>query len=151
MSVRHASIVAAALLLAPAVPFAQERPNFSGRWVVAIPAGEAGQEQIVTHTADTLTTAHASSGHGHQKIYRLDGSESRNVLVSHGQDIVTISNASWNGRALTITSLTTYPDGRKLQQKQVWSLDAEGRLVTDMTQSGMTPAPETSRRVYVKK
>ena len=163
MRVRQASIAAAAVLLAVIVPFpsahsawsaaslAQERPNFTGRWVLAIPAGMAGQEQTVTHTAETLTTAHASSGHGHKKVYRLDGAESRNVLVSHGEDVVTLSTAVWNGSALTITSATTYPDGRKLHQKHVWSLDAEGRLVIDATHSGLTATPETARHVYVKK
>lgn len=148
---RQAHICAVAILLAVAVTSAQEKPNFAGRWVVASPAPDAGQEETVTQTAATLTTAHASEGHGHRSVYRLDGTESRNALVSHGEEIVTLSKASWSGNQLTITSDTTYPDGRKRQTMAVWSLDAEGRRVVDFTESGMTPTPTTSKRVYTRR
>jgi hypothetical protein len=143
--------IAAGTLLALALPSAQEKPNFAGRWVVTSPAGDAGQEQTVTQTAATLTTGHASEGHGHRAVYKLDGTESRNALVSHGQEIVTLSRASWTGDRLTITGDTTYPDGRKWQTKAVWSLDGEGRLVIDFTESGMTPTPTTTTRVHTRR
>jgi hypothetical protein len=151
MKNRQPLIVTVALVLAMVVTSAQEKPNFSGRWVVTPPASDAGLEQTVTQTAATLTTSHASEGHGHRSVYKLDGTESRNSLVSHGQEIVTLSKASWSGNQLTITSDTTYPDGRKRQTKQVWSLDSEGRLVTDFTESGMTPTPTTTRRVHTRR
>jgi hypothetical protein len=140
------------LLLGLAVISAQEKPNFAGRWVLVTPADRAGQEQTVTHDATTLTTAHASTGHGHRAQYKLDGTENRNVLVSHGSDIVTLSKASWHGNQLTIASDTTYPDGRKLATKQVWSLDADGRLTVDFTESGMGGASPTTRKlVYTRR
>ncbi len=151
MNSRQALIGVAAILLAVAVTRAQEQPNFSGRWVVTSPAGEAAQEETITQTAATLTTGHASEGHGHRSVYKLDGTESRNVLVSHGEDILTLSKAVWSGNQLTITSDTTYPDGRKWHTTQTWSLDSEGRRVVDFTESGMTPTPTTSRRVYTRR
>ena len=151
MKSRQALIGAVAILLAVAVTSAQEKPNFTGRWVVASPAADAGQEETVTQAAATLTTGHASEGHGHRSVYKLDGTESRNVLVSHGADIVTLSKASWSGNQLIITSDTTYPDGRKWQTKAVWSLDGEGRRVVDFTESGMTPTPTTTRRVSIRR
>ena len=151
MKSRHASIGALAILLTIAVAAAQEKPNFAGRWVVMSPAADAGQEQTVTQTAATLTTGHASEGHGHRSVYKLDGTESRNVLVSHGEEIVTLSKASWSGNQLTITGDTTYPDGRKWHTKQIWSLDGEGRLIIDFTETGMNPTPTSTRRVHTRR
>ena len=115
-----------------AVTSAQEKPNFSGRWVVASPAPDAGQEQTITQTAATLTTGHASEGHGHRIVYKLDGTENRNALVSHGEEIVTLSKAAWSGNQLKITTDTTYPDARKRRTAQTWSLDGEGRLIVEI-------------------
>ena len=57
---------------------AQTKPNFSGTWIVVTPAEGAGQEEVVRHTATTLSTSHASSSDGHDATYKLDGTESRN-------------------------------------------------------------------------
>ena len=151
MHSRQFLMAAVGILLVLAVPSAQEKPNFGGRWVVESPAGDAGLEETVTQTAATLTTGHASSGHGHRSVYKLDGTESRNVLVSHNQEIVTLSKASWTGDTLTITGDTTYPDGRKWQTTQVWSLDSQGRLVIVFTETGMNPTTTTTRRVYTRR
>ncbi len=139
------------LLVGLAGVSAQEKPNFAGRWVLVSPPESAGQEQVVTQDAATLTTAHASSGHGHRSVYALDGSESRNALTSHGHEIVTVSKTTWNRERLTIESETTYPDGRKLQATDVWSLDAEGRLLIERTERGLTPSPSTMKLVYGKR
>jgi hypothetical protein len=149
MRSRRALIVAVVLVLAVTVTSAQEKPNFAGRWVVTSPATDAGLEHTVTQTAATLTTGHPSSGHGHRAVYKLDGTESRNVLVSHEEEIVTLSKASWSGNHLTITADTTYPDGRKWQTRQVWSLDGEGRLVIEFTGTGM--AEVSTRRVHTRR
>lgn len=151
MKSRQAIIAAFALCLAGTVASAQEKPNFSGRWVVASPAPDAGQEQTVTQTAATLTTGHASEGNGHRMVYKLDGTENRNALVSHGAEIVSLSKAAWSGNQLTITTGTTYPDGRKRHTAQTWSLDGEGRLVVDFTESWPPAAPVTTRRVYTRR
>ena len=131
---------------------AQQRPDFSGRWVGVSPAENAGNEEFITQDASTLRTGHASSGGGHSFSYKLDGTETRNVLVSHGEDIVTLSKAVWNGQQLVITEATTYPDGRKSQKRSVWSLDAQGQLVIELT---MTPPGQTTETkmtlVYRKK
>ena len=150
---RSRCVLAAGLgfVLGLAVVSAQDKPNFSGRWIAVSPADSAGQEQVVRHDAKTLTAGHASEGHGHKASYTLDGTESRNVLVSHGENIVTLSKASWNGNKLTITSDTTYPDGRTWHTEQTWSLDASGRLVIDFTESGTTPSPVTRTTVYTRR
>lgn len=111
---------------------AQTRPNFTGHWVQISPDEGAGGEQFIKHDATTLATAHDSEGGGHNATYKLDGSEQRITLGSHGSEIVTISRATWQGNTLVIASSTTYPDGRKMTGNDTWSLDAEGRLVIDL-------------------
>jgi hypothetical protein len=133
---RSLSLVAVGVVaLAGAVAGAQSKPDFSGTWIIVTPAEAAGQEQQVQQTATTLTTGHASEGGGHAMTYKLDGTETRNVLTSHGEDIVSLSKAAWDGNKLVITTVTTYPDGRKLDAKQIWSLNAEGALVVEHTQA----------------
>jgi hypothetical protein len=148
---RQALVGSVGILLALAVASAQEKPDFAGRWVLMSPAEGAGQEHTVTQDAATLTTAHASTGHGHRMVYKLDGTESRNVLVSHGSDIVTLSKASWNGNQLTIMSDTTYSDGRKRYVKEVWSFGGDGRLVVEFNETGLEASPKTTTLVYTRR
>lgn len=146
-----ARIATAAAMLA-VVAGAQQKPNFSGRWVVVSPEKGAGTEQIVKHDDKTLSTEHASEGGGHRMIYQLDGVERRNAMPSHGAEIVILSKAMWDGDRIVITSQASYPNGMKTQSKEVWSLDAQGRLVIDFTESGPggTPGP-TMKVIHVKK
>jgi hypothetical protein len=116
---------------------AQEKPNFSGRWVSVPPSTDGGAEQLVIHDlkANTLTLQHDSEGDGHKLVHKLDGTEHRNVLASHGSEIVILSKAQWTGNQLTITSVVTYPDGRRMDSKQVWSIDANGQLIIELTET----------------
>jgi hypothetical protein len=137
MSRARLGVLSVGLLLLQASFLAQEKPDFSGRWVVLAPADGAGSEQRVTYDrkANTLTLAHDSEGDGHKLVYKLDGTENRNALTSHGSEIVILSKAQWTGDQITITSVATYPDGRRMESKQVWSLDAGGQLVIDGTET----------------
>lgn len=144
-------VIAAILMAAVTTASAQSKPAFSGQWVYVSPEAAAGQEQKIAQTEATLTTGHASTGGGHHATYRLDGTESRNVMASHGQEIVSISKAAWDGDRLVITSSTTYPDGRKLESKQVWSLDAQQRLVIESTEGMANRQPRSTRAVLTRK
>ena len=143
-------LLAAVIAFASAVGLAQSKPNFSGTWIVVTPAEGAGQEQEVRHTATTLSKGHASEGGGHNATYKLDGTDSRNEITSHGEPIVTISKALWDGDKVVITSATTYPDGRKTETKETWSLDSTGRLVIEMSMT-MTGMPAQSMTVVHRK
>jgi hypothetical protein len=116
---------------------AQEKPNFSGRWIVIAPAESAGSEQIITHDlkANTLTLQHDSEGKGHKLVHTLDGTQHRNALASHGSEIVILSKAQWTGNQIAISSVVSYPDGRRMQSKQLWFIDANGQLVVDGTET----------------
>ena len=149
MSLRT-SLLAFALALATVVASAQRKPDFTGTWIIVTPAEGAGQEQEVRHTPTTLSKGHASEGGGHHATYKLDGTESRNEITSHGEPIVTLSKALWDGDKVVITSATTYPDGRKLETKETWSLDSTGRLVIEMSMT-MPGMPMQSMTVVHRK
>lgn len=130
---------------------AQQKPDFTGTWVVVTPAEAAGQEEVVRHTATTLSTGHASTGDDHNASYKLDGSESRNELTSHGEPIVTISKAAWEGAKLVITASTKYPGAQESSSKSVWSIDSEGRLVIEHTRTQTGQPPISITLVHTKK
>jgi len=115
---------------------AQQKPNFSGTWVGVTPAEVAGDQQTVTHTATALTLRHAAEGDDHVIVYKLDGSEGRNALPSHGSEIVSIYRTNWDGDRLVINESTTYPDGRKVERKLTFGLDKDGQLVQGLTMTG---------------
>ena len=138
------------IVLCAATGSSQQKLDFSGRWVTVSPERAKGSEQIVEQTASTLAVGHASEGSGHRSVYNLDGTESRNVITSHGSEVVSVSKAEWQGEQLIITSKTTFPDGRQIDTRQVWSLDADGRLVIDVTDMA-AGAARTVKVVYEKK
>lgn len=129
----------------------QSRPNFSGRWVQLSPSEGAGTEQRITHEGNQLLTQHASEGDDHELNYRLDGVETRSVITSHGEEIVSKSRAVWEQQQLVITTATEYPDGRKLDTRQVWSLDAKGQLNIAVTRSMTGREPTSVTAVFAKK
>ena len=126
----------------------QERPNFSGRWVQISPAG--GSAQLVKHDATTLAIQHGSEGADHSVSYKLDGSETRNTIPSHGSQIVSVARTEWIGSTVRITQSTAYPDGRKLQSTQLWWVDQQGRLVVELAET-MQGKPTTNVTIISRK
>lgn len=129
---------------------AQTRPNFGGRWVQVTPADGAGQEQVVKHEGDKLSAVHGSTGDDHVLEYTLNGAETTQTLESHGTNIVSKVRAAWEKERLVITNVTDYGEGRVRTMKQVWSLDASGRLVIVVTPDS-AKATESITVVYTKK
>ena len=138
--------------VAPQKPVVQKRPNFSGTWVIVSPKEGAGQEQIVTQDAKTLTAEHGSSGGGHKMAYQLDGVERRIALPSHGAEITLLAKASWVADRIVITTDASYPGGMRTHSTDTWSIDAQGRLVIDSKETGPggTPGP-IAKIIYTKK
>ena len=91
-----------ALVVATAVT-QQQKPNFTGVWVLAAPADAAarnpGQVEQITQTAETLTRGHDSDGGGHKLTYKLDGTETENRVAGMRID----SRATWEGSTLSLT------------------------------------------------
>jgi hypothetical protein len=125
---------------------AQQKPDFSGHWVMASPPDGVGQEQVVTQNATTVTVAPAAGGAGPTLVYKLDGSENRTVLP----DSVMTSKAAWTGTQLTITGTATAPGGQTLDQTLVWSLDSEGHLIIEVQLVRPGDSPTKTTMVYRK-
>lgn len=154
---RFATAIAAACALAAvfAAPAAlarvPQRPNFSGRWVIVEPAKGAGQEQVIKHDDKVLSKTPVGDRGGPPATYQLDGMEHRTVMSMRGEQIVSVTKAVWEGNTLVVTILETYPNGMKLNVKEVWSLDAQGRLVVEDTESVPGQKPQIMKIVLQKK
>lgn len=144
------SIAIGFTLVAASLVAAQQKPNFSGRWVQVTAGDGAGLEQTVVQTETELRLIHGSSGDDHHLSYRLDGQEGTSKLRMHDADIVTVSRAEWKGDKLSIASTTTYDPTRKLDQIMLWSLDEKGQLVIELTAT-MTGRKAESRRILYRK
>jgi hypothetical protein len=142
--------LAAAVVLTAAAG-AQQKPDFSGRWVITSPPEGAGREQVVTQDEKSLTVEQAASSGSRKTIYQLDGVERQQAVPMRGQDIVILSKAAWDGDRIVISSTTSYPNGMKTQSKETWSFDAQGRLVIDYTEIGPTGPAPAMKVTFVKK
>jgi len=137
------------------VPGAQarvpQRPNFSGRWVIVQPEKGAGQEQVIKHDDKMLSKTPVGDRGGPPATYQIDGVEHRTVLAMRGEQIVSVTKAAWEGNTLVVSIVEDYPNGMKLNVKEVWSLDAQGRLVVDATESAPGQKPQVMKIVLQKK
>jgi hypothetical protein len=129
----------------------QPRPNFSGRWAIVEPAKGAGQEQVIKHDDKMLSKTPVGDRGGPPATYQLDGIEHRTVMSMGGEQIVTVTKALWEGNTLVVSIVENYPNGMKLNIKEVWSLDAQGRLVVEATESAERQKPQVMRIVLQKK
>jgi len=132
---------------------AQQKPDFTGHWVILGSGKGPAQEQLVTVDEKTLTTARPDGTR--KTIYQLDGVERRMALPSAGTrtagDITVLSSAKWDGNRIVITTTTSYENGMRTQGKDVWSIDAQGRLVIDYTETGPGAPPQISKFVFTRK
>lgn len=149
--IRRCYLAVAALVLLSAAVASQQKPNFSGTWVVVTPAGSAGQEEIIKQDATTFSKGHASNNGGHDFTCKLDGADSRNVLSPHpGDEIIMLATAVWQGNTLVITEKVTYPNGRNKEQRSTYSLDDKGLLHVAMERL-LNGKPEPSVTLVYKK
>lgn len=147
---RTSWIVAVGLVVVGSGLLGQAKPNFSGRWVQVSPEPGAGREDLVTHTATTLTIEGVSRKEP-PVTFNLDGTESRSVVAAQGREIVTLSKTEWVGSSLMIMRTMTLPDGSKATIRHQMSVDAEGRLVI-VTSAAMPGMPVRDDKViYTKK
>jgi len=144
-------LAAALVLTIGAGVQAQQKPDFSGRWVITSPPEGAGREQVVTQDEKTLTVEQSTSSGQRKTIHQLDGVERQQALPMRGQEITVLSKAVWEGDRIAITSHTSYPNGMKTQSREVWSLDAQGRLVIDYAEIGPTGSAPSMKVIFVKK
>src|SRR5262245_52826135 len=155
MKIARVGALVAAILAVTTVASAQ-KPDFSGTWTLdpaSAPAsggrggggGALGNgPATVKQTSDTLTIERAMGDAKVSLTYKLDGTESRNMLMGRGgQPADSLSTAKWDGPRLTITTKQEM-DGQVTESTQVWTVD--GSTLTVETSS----ARGTQKRVYKK-
>lgn len=158
MKLIRAGVMAAAILAVATVASAQ-KPDFSGTWTLdpaSAPAGGDGGgggggggalgsgPATVKQTADALTIERTMGGAQVTQTYKLDGSDSRNVMTGPGgQEIDSMSNAKWDGPKLTIVTKAEM-GGQIMQLTQVWTLEGNTLTIDSTSPRG------TQKRVYKK-
>ena len=155
MKLARVGVIAAAILAVATVAWAQ-KPDFSGTWTLdpanAPAAGGGGRAggggalgngpATVKQTADALTIERTMGDAQVTLTYKLDGTESRNMMMGRGgQPGDSMSIAKWDGPKLTIVTKQEM-DGQVTESTQVWTV--EGSTLTVET----TNARGTQKRVY---
>ena len=154
MKLARVGVIAAVILAVATVAWAQ-KPDFSGTWTLdpasAPAAGSGGGggalgngPATVKQTADALTIERAMGDAKVSLTYKLDGTESRNMMMGRGgQTADSVSTAKWDGPRLTIATKQEM-GGQVMESTQVWTV--EGSTLTVET----TNARGTQKRVYKK-
>jgi hypothetical protein len=148
MTLERVGVTAAAFLAVATVAWAQ-KPDFSGTWALDPASASAGSGGVlgsgpatVRQTADALTIERTVDDSTVILTYKLDGSDSRNTIVSRdGQSSDSMSTATWDGPTLTIVTREEM-DGRITESTHVWTV--EGRTLTVAT----TNSRGTQKRIY---
>jgi hypothetical protein len=156
MKLARVGVIAVAILAMATLARAQ-KPDFSGTWTLdpaSAPAAGAGRgggggalgtgPATVKQTADALTIERTMGDAEVTLTYKLDGTESRNMVMGRGgQPADSLSTAKWDGPRLTIVTKQEM-DGQVSEFTQVWTV--EGSTLTVET----TNARGTEKRVYKK-
>jgi hypothetical protein len=169
--------VLALLSIAPAA--AQDKPVFTGQWVLVRlegPAGEVAQaltvhESIVHASARDTRNARSlkrlrverqfeSGARSESYDIGLIGGSVAGLVPGAGQQndprqSQTRHSTQWDGNRLVIKtgsySGPTRDSGPYREHKEVWWLDEQGRLVITMTDRGSDVPPETRTATYRKR
>jgi hypothetical protein len=134
--------------------------NFAGKWTMdpasAPEAGGGGRggrgmlgpELTITQDASTLTLEYVGGGRNPapvKLVYKLDGSESKNMVMGRGGQQEQVAKAAWQGQSLVVTTTTGFGE-----QKRTFSLQG-GNLVVETTAPGRDGGPGMSSKATYKK
>ena len=141
---------------------AQAKPDFSGKWTLvpdpnaaAAPApgggggggrgggrggggGQfCGQECTVMQDATSLTVTRTTQAGEVKAVYKLDGSESKNMQAGRGGQTEVVSKAMWDGNKVSISTTRDF-GGNSVTTKAV--LSVTGGELTVENEGGQGPA-----------
>jgi hypothetical protein len=162
--------VAAAAVLMVAGLSAQAKPDFSGKWTLvpdpnAAPDGGGpgggrgggrggggggqlcGAECTIAQDAMTLTVTRTTPGGETKAVYKLDGSDSKNMQQGRGGATEVVSKAAWDGNKVTISTTRDF-GGNSVTTKASLSV-AAGEL-TIVTEGQSPNGPTTTTQKYKK-
>ena len=120
---------------------AQDRPNFSGTWIVAGP-DQGIQELTIKHDDSALTLE--GKPDVTKRTFKLDGSETE-MSAPDGKPL--LAKAVWEGNTLVVT--IHFPELKQDIRRQTWVIDADGQLVIETEFLGgkpQTPLKEVFKR-----
>jgi hypothetical protein len=142
---RQASALLALLVstLWVGIAVAQDRPNFTGRWIPAGPNSQPAQPVIVSQTPTSLMVQNWSKSGPSSGIYAW-GPDPQ-------QPAATRPSASWNGTTLVVTfPMSVLPNAPTVNamRTQSWSLDRTGRLTVLIELRRSQGPRELDRFVY---
>ena len=110
---------------------AQDKPNFSGTWIVVGP--EQGiQELTIKHDDSTLSLE--GKPDVTKRTFRLDGSETE-MSAPDGKPLR--ARAAWEGKTLVVT--IHFPELKQDIRRLTWVIDADGQLVMETAMLGGKP------------
>ena len=137
--------------------------NFAGKWTMdpasapAPPADGGGgrgrggmlpPELTITQDAANLTLEYMGGGQNPAPVklaYKLDGTESKNMMMGRGGQTEQVSKAAWSGQSLVVTTTTGAGE-----LKRTFSLQG-GNLVVETAAPGRDGGPgRTTKLVYKK-
>jgi hypothetical protein len=167
-----ALIGAAAFVMMTVGVFAQAKPSFAGKWTREAPAAGApaaapggggggrggggrgggfGQDVAITQDATTITLEWMQAGRGgaegtpQKRVYKLDGTDSVNNVMTRGESAPQTSKAVWEGNKLVITTTTGFGE-----QKQALLMSGAD-LHVEQTAAGRDGGPPTTTTIVYKK
>lgn len=152
------AVSAVAVVLLSASLFAQAKPNFSGKWApdaeknaASAPAGGGGGggrgggrggggPMTVTMDATMMKIERAGQdGSMMATVYKLDGSESKNMAMGRGGQTEQVSKAKIDGAKVVISTMG--PNG---EQVSSWYMEGDWLVSERTTQNG-------PQKMYYKK
>ena len=126
---------------------AGKKPSFSGTWIIQPPNKAAGTEQVLKQDDKTLSI----TSDGRTRTYELNGVERREAASTRVGEVVMVAKAAWEGQAIIITTTTSYPNDMKTVEKEIWSIDNQGQLVLDFTETAPGSPPRIVKVTHKKK
>ena len=110
---------------------AQDRPNFSGTWIVVGP-DQGIRELTIKQDASTLSFEGQPDVTKH--TFKLDGSDTE-MSAPDGKPL--LARAVWEGKTLVVTIY--FPELKQDIRRLTWVIDADGQLVMETAFLGGKP------------
>ena len=116
---------------------AQDRPNFSGTWIVVGP-DQGIRELTIKHDDSTLSLE--GQPDVAKRTFKLDGSETE-MSAPDGKPL--LARAVWEANTLVVT--VHFPEIKQDIRRLTWVIDADGQLVMETAFLGGKPEAPTKQ------
>ena len=112
---------------------AQDKPNFSGTWIVVGP--EHGIRELTIKQDGSMLSLEGQPDVA-KATFKLDGSETE-MSAPDGKPL--LARAAWDGNTLVVTIY--FPEIKQDIRRLTWVIDAGGQLVMETAFLGGKPEP----------